>query len=484
MMSGALAIVAELDAVATRVKTPPSVRNELRSLLADLRTVLEAEPATEPPPVEPPTGSVIVSDSAGLTAACAAGGTYQLAPGTYNGNFVVTAPLVLTGAPLPEGRVAEGATAAYRLEPADGLKPTLSVQASRVRITGVTIVPSRTDRAVVLVGSSSAVDPLTLPDDVVFDRVEVLALAAGGKRGIEAHCRGLVVTRSRVMGFWFSGADSQAFLAINGPGPYLLDDCQLQASGENVMFGGGSTKAAAMVPTNVIIRKCLLDKPSDWPGKSDVKNLIEFKSVKGALVEANVLDGNWKDAQDGSAIVITPRNQYGDSPWTVVEDVVVRGNIVRHTPHGYGVSILGHDNEQPSLQTARITIEGNLFEECPNGVRTIGGVDGALVIRNNTLPKVAGNFLQFSGTGPSTPLTVTSNVTLSGAYGISGDGSTGPGVPSLALTTVVDFTGNIIEKTAARTVPWPAGNTLLAPGGLAPLLDADRHYTPDPSKGW
>jgi hypothetical protein len=40
----------------------------------------------------------------------------------------------------------------------------------------------------------------------------------------------------------------------------------------------------------------------------------------------------------------------------------------------------------------------------------------------------------------------------------------------------VQWTGNVIEKTAARSIEWPRGTTLLAPGGLASLLDAEFHY--------
>ena len=76
-----------------------------------------------------------------------------------------------------------------------------------------------------------------------------------------------------------------------------------------------------------------LAKPETWRALTGaVKNSLEFKAVRRALVENNVIDGNWKDGQDGSPILLTPRNQYGDTPWVVVEDVTIRGNIVRRTP--------------------------------------------------------------------------------------------------------------------------------------------------------
>jgi len=196
-----------------------------------------------------------------------------------------------------------------------------------------------------------------------------------------------------------------------------------------------------------------------------------------------VIDGNWRDGQDGSPILLTPRNQYGDTPWVVVEDVVLRGNVVRRTPQGYAVSILGRDNNHPSGQTARVTIERNLFADARSGIRVSGGVDGALTIRRNTFPAIAYNWLAFSGTGPLTPLTVTGNVTRSGSYGISGDGSTAVGAPSLKLARIVAFRGNIIERTAERNVDWPDGNTLLPPGKLETVLDRQLRH-PDANVGY
>ena len=52
-----------------------------------------------------------------------------------------------------------------------------------------------------------------------------------------------------------------------------------------------------------------------------VKNLLELKNARGVTIEYNVFENNWVDAQKGYAILFTPRNQDGDCPWCVVEDV-------------------------------------------------------------------------------------------------------------------------------------------------------------------
>jgi hypothetical protein len=426
-----------------------------------------------------PSPAKTVTNAEELTGALRAGGAIHLAPGRYVGNFVVGADgTSLVGrTDLPDVRVQPEAVAGVVLAPADPLIPALQVTASHVSVAGLTVLNGAPDRETVVVGSSTATDALQQPDDVTFDRVAVLAGESGGIRGFSLHTRKVSLIRSHVAGFWFRGRDSQAVLVLNGPGPYILRDNYLEGSGENVMFGGGTIRIRDCVPGQVEIVGNTLAKPDAWRALTgSVKNSLEFKAVRGALVEGNVLDGNWRDGQDGSAILLTPRNQNGDTPWVAVEDVTLRGNVVRRAVDGYAVSILGRDNNHPSGQTARVTIERNLFADARSGIRVVGGVEGALIIRRNTFPGITQNWFAFSGTGPLTLLTVTGNVTRSGAYGISGDGKTPVGAPSLALTKVVAFSGNIIERTTERNVPWPDGNTLLAPGQLEKLLDGQfRH---------
>ena len=431
-------------------------------------------------------GEPMVRNAAELTIALRSGGAIRLAPGRYTGNFVIDVNgTTLEGrGDLPDRRVAPADVSGVVLAPADPLVPPLRVSASHVRVRGITVLNGAPDRETVVVGSHTAADVLEQPDDVTFDRVAVLAGESGGVRGFSLHTRRVTLTRSHVAGFWYRGRDAQAVWGLNGPGPYIIRDNYLEGSGENILFGGASIHITNCIPSDVEIGDNTIAKPDAWRTLTgSVKNSVEFKAVRRALVEHNLIDGNWKDGQDGSAILLTPRNQDGNSPWVAVEDVTIRGNTLRRTIQGYAVSILGRDNEHVSGQTARIIIERNLFVDARNGIRVVGGVEGALTVRRNTFPAITNNWLAFSGTGPLTPLTVTGNVARSGAYGISGDGSTAVGAPSLKLAKVVAFGGNVIERTGERRVPWPAGNTLLAPGELGKLLDAQLRH-PDASVGY
>lgn len=430
-----------------------------------------------------------ISTSADLVTALKTPGNYQLAPGTYTGNFQALADGVsITGADLPQDRVQPGVTVSHTLAPSDILRATLTVTGSRVSFCGINIAPPKQDRAVVVVGSSSIDDPVLQPDLVLLDRVEVIANSTlGGKRGIEAHTRNFTLTNSRVVGFLYTGEQSQAFLSYNGPGPYNIFNNEIEGSGQNILFGGGNTHSIAMIPSNIRIVNNLIRKPLTWKSRTgSVANSIEFKCAKNALIEDNLIDGCWKDVQSGHMIVLTPRNQTGTNPWCVVEDVTIRNNRTVNHSDGYAVNILLEDNANPSQQTKRVVIDGNLFEDSAKGFQILKGIIDYLKITDNTLPKIKHNLITFDpavANYTKFPFEFVRNVCLSGDYGALGP-SFSPGTASLnGYTSPLSFINNVIEKTAARSIPWPIGNTLLDPGKLAPLLDSNYHYIPG-GAGW
>lgn len=470
----------------------------LRGQVAATRVLLEAiQPCPPPvicpecpPPVicPPPIPQVpFLVDSADMTAKSKIPGDYNLTPDVrYVVNISPVSGVRFHGAlNLPEGRVATGATSHYRIVPADQSRPSVFVLQSGVEMTGIYFQQgTMIDRNVVQVGSSFETDPLKQPERTVFDRVEMAAGLTGGKRGFELHSRSVTISHSRVTGFWYHGEDAQAIFACNGPGPYNILDNYLEGSGENILFGGGSIRSAGMIPSGTISGNWLF-KPQSWrTNGATVKNLLEIKAGKGVTIENNVLDGNWLSGQTGSALLLTPRNQYNDSPWTIVADITIRWNLWRNHTDGYAINILGRDNVWPSQQTARVTVEHNYMSDSPKGIQIIGGVAESMIVRDNAFPKIKGQWWTFGGsTTIKTPLTVERNVALSGSYGINGDG-TGVGTPTLTVYTIlVSWIGNVVEKTPERTIPWPTGTELKAVGALAPLLDVDGHYIPG-GAGW
>ena len=429
---------------------------KLQDLIAQLDTLVLAIKAE----VAAATAGVIATSDA-LTSALLHGGTYRLTPGLYTGNFVVGAPLTLTG-----GRDAV-------LVPGDLFTPPLTVLASDVTLSGFTVKNGAPDRDTVVVGRFQATRAEDQPSRVTLDGLHVAAGASGGHRGIALHGSDLTVRNCRVTNFWEERRQSQGIWAHNGPGPYTIEHNYVEASGIGILTGGDSIRIPGCVPTDVIIRGNHCFKPEAWKANPEINAVcgIELKNCRKGLIENNLVDGNWKSAQDGWPFVLTARNQYGDTPWVIVDDVIVRGNVTKRCPEGYAVNILGRDTKHPSAQTQRILIEHNLFIDSPQGFLIQNGVAADLTIRRNTLPGIRGNFLAFadSQTPPRvvTPLTFVDNVLRHGEYGLNAGSHAFP-----AIVTWVAFRGNVIERDPRRMArDIPPGQTWVEPGQLATLLD-------------
>ena len=133
------------------------------------------------------------------------------------------------------------------------------------------------------------------------------------------------------------------------------------------------------MPSDITVRRNTLSKPAAWMGSPwSVKNIFELKNARRVLVEGNVLENVWKAGQAGFAVQITPRNQGGKAPWSTVEDVTFRYNVVRHA--GSAINISGWDDLQASGQAQRIQIANNVIYD----------VDGAALGRRGRHLRSAG----------------------------------------------------------------------------------------------
>ena len=263
------------------------------------------------------------------------------------------------------------------------------------------------------------------------------------------------------------GQDSQAIAGAWGPGPYKIVNNYLEASTENVIFGGDDPRVVNLIPSDIEFRGNYVYKPRKWKIGDPtyqgthwlVKNLFELKNSKRVLVQGNIFDGSWVDGQSGYAIVITSRNQEGRCPWCVVQDVNFSNNIVRHASSG--LSMNGHDDHYPlNPGTERVKISNNLFEDI-NGT-TWGGsgwgmlLDGGtpdpgplnIEISNNTFLQTGTAITAssyYSPTVSTKPSTVIiNNIFAHNDYGILGDSS---GVGNATLNTYfpnVVFLKNIL----------------------------------------
>jgi cellulose synthase/poly-beta-1,6-N-acetylglucosamine synthase-like glycosyltransferase len=314
--------------------------------------------------------------------------------------------------------------------------------AHHIRLIGIAVAPARGTFLQSLIDlGSGATDLASLPHDIIIDRCYIHGdPKLGSRRGVALNSIRTTIVDSYFAEFKEVGADSQAIAGWNGPGPFAIVNNQLEAAGENVMFGGADPTIDGLVPSDITIVRNVFTKPLRWKADSpdfegtdwSVKNLFELKNARRVRVEGNLFEHNWPHAQNGFAILFTVRNQDGRSPWSVVEDVTFAGNVVRHV--GAGINILGHDDIHPSRQTGRIAIRDNVFADV--GGRWGHGrlfqiLDGTrdIVIDHNTAFQ-SGSLLFGGDSRPHSNFVFQNNIVQAAASGISGSG-TGEGSAAL-----------------------------------------------------
>jgi hypothetical protein len=291
------------------------------------------------------------------------------------------------------------------------------------------------------------------------------------------HRRGLALNsgNTQVVGSYFSdfkgvSQDTQAIMGWNGPGPYLIENNYLEGAAENLMFGGNDPSIPNLVPSDIVIRRNLIAKKTAWMTQSwTVKNLIELKNAQRVLIEGNTIENNWAAGQQGYSLVFTPRNQNGTAPWTVVRDVVVQSNIIRHVAAGFNIS--GYDNLATSQQTQNITIQNNLLYDVntrwsipnhpANGwLAVIGGGPKNITFDHNTVDNNGTATIFLDGNPPNIKsilgFEVTNNLLRDNRYGIYGN-AIGTGIVGLnAYTPNAVVLNNTFAGGYAKL--YPTGN--------------------------
>src|SRR2546428_12623443 len=200
-----------------------------------------------------------------------------------------------------------------------------------------------------------------VPHHLLIDRCYLHGDAGfGQRRGIALNSADTKVINSYFKDFKGVTQDTQAIMGWNGPGPFLIENNYLEPAGENILFGGSDPNTPNLIPSDIVIRRNLVSKPTAWMTQTwTVKNLVEFKNAQRVTVEGNTIENNWAAGQQGYAILFTPRNQSGTAPWTIVRDVTVQHNVIRHVAAVF--NICGYDNLATSEQTQNIDIRNNLI---------------------------------------------------------------------------------------------------------------------------
>lgn len=171
------------------------------------------------------------------------------------------------------------------------------------------------------------------------------------RRGVygDAQVGNTAILDSVVTGIADTAAETQAWLSINNPGPILLQNTELEASGENFMFCGATPDSDAVQPRDITIKYNLLSKQAAWFGASGytVKTEGEMKCGSRTLIEANIFQD--MPGNDGGFFHrLTPRNDsysLGAATFLEVSDLTIRYNTYKNGANW--INTIGSDDGDP-----------------------------------------------------------------------------------------------------------------------------------------
>jgi hypothetical protein len=357
-------------------------------------------------------------------------------------------------------------------------KPTVSAEAgaNHYRFAGIEFAPASPTYVYNLVLFGTDQTRLAdVPHHLEIDRSYVHTYKTGvARRGIALNSADSTIKNSYIEGFAFPGEETQGICGWTGTRDVKIINNYVEGGAENIMFGGSDPVNADMTPTNIEVRGNHLNKPVAWKKKVTHKTHFELKNAKNVLFTGNYLENNW----EGSAFRITVRNQDGGAPFSTVEDVVVKDNVVNGA--GEGFNILGKDDTHPSQTMKRLTITNNLFLNIGGQAWDGSGyfiqiADGEnILIANNTVFN-SGNIATFYGTMPR-DLTFRDNIMGHGLYGIHGIGDM-KSAKSIFQNNV--FVNNL--RVSSGDLAYPSGNIGLSDFKSVGFADAgnnDYRLTP------
>jgi hypothetical protein len=185
------------------------------------------------------------------------------------------------------------------------------------------------------------------PSNIILDRVYIHGSdnpELNTQRGVEMQCEYCAVINSYISEIHWVGIEAQAIGGWNSTGPWLVDNNYLSAAGENILVGGANATIPNAIPSDLTFTRNYFFKPLSWNWRAagkpfgcsgcwTVKNVFELKEGVRVLVEGNIFQNNWVDAQVGEAIVIKSENQ-GATPWVNTQDVTFRYNEISNSTGG------------------------------------------------------------------------------------------------------------------------------------------------------
>ncbi|HTW58282.1 MAG TPA: Ig domain-containing protein [Terriglobales bacterium] len=344
-------------------------------------------------------------------------------------------------------------------------------------------------------------------DHIVFDRVWMHGTAHDEtNRGIELGGSTYVsvvdsfFTDFHCISITGSCGDAQAIyggIGSNPMGPYQFVDNFLEASGENILFGGGT---ATLTPADIQISRNHMFKPLTWmkgqPGYVGgtngnpfiVKNLFELKNAQRVLLDSNIMEDSWGGfSQSGFGILLTPRNQSNGNgpnlcPNCQVTDVTIRYGTISHVGAGLQIANPVDGNGVP-LAGERYSIHDLIIDDI-DGVKYNGPSEfaevsvgaGAPTLESLTINHVTAfpSSMQFmvgdqTAAAKMANFVFTNSIVNAGTYPVWSTGSGGSANCAAHDSPLITFNACFSPYTFAKNAiiappksfpasVWPAGN--------------------------
>ncbi len=303
----------------------------------------------------------------------------------------------------------------------------------------VTLNPSQNSLNTILTvgdGSNSQNTMAKVPSNIYLDRVIVRGRPnAGVSRCVGMHGKNVAVVHSIITECHGKGFDSQGIASWNGPGPFLIENNLIEGAGQNIMFGGAHPGIVGLNPSDIVIRWNHINKPPIWYSSKQwtIKNHVQFKHAQRVLMQHNLIENVWTDAQTGSSIAMSSTNQQGGrTTWAESADITFVDNVIRRAGRGMTISAVGSNNKGTGVPMSRLLVSRNVLYELGSGspyggggepFRLLNGVRRIHITENTTDGSNHAIHLASDGNPPKVPdLVYARNVASFGKYGVFGGG--------------------------------------------------------------
>jgi hypothetical protein len=274
--------------------------------------------------------------------------------------------------------------------------------ANHYRFTGLEITRARPDSHLRHLITTDEQD--SAANHLIFDRIWLHGTPTDETKG-GLHLSGIVyaalvdsyVSEFQCIALKGSCTDAQAVNGGTGDlpgGPYKIENNFLEASGENILFGGA---AGSNTPADIEIRHNHFFKPLIWmPGQPGfvasptgepfiVKNHFELKNGERILFEGNILENCWGGfSQSGFSILLTPGNQGGHCPTCRVKDITIRYSKILHVGSGVTIANLPGKRDPGAAGGGHYSLHDLVFDDMEGKERKSFGT--FLILLSRTPP--------------------------------------------------------------------------------------------------